>query len=134
VKPLIWGEEGDPAVIGKALQEDIPRELTWLEGQLPEEKYLFGPEIGLADISVATFFLNGRYAGFRVDADRWPRTAAYVDRALGEPCFTRFLPFEQAQLSTNAQGRRKALLAVGAPLTAETYATREPRKGVMRLG
>lgn len=134
VKPLIWGEEGDPAVIRKALQEDIPRELTWLESQLPEESYLFGSDIGLADISLATFFLNGRYAGFEVDAARWPRTAAYVERALREPCFTRFFPFEQAQLSTNAQGRRKALLAVGAPLTAETYATKEPRKGVMRLG
>ncbi|HEV2866216.1 MAG TPA: glutathione S-transferase family protein [Allosphingosinicella sp.] len=133
VHPIVWGEPGDQARIERTLAQDLPRELDYLEGQVPERGFLFGREIGLADIAIATFFRNGAYAGFEVDASRWPRVAAFVGRALAEPCFAQFLPFEQAQLGTNPQGRRQALLAAGAPLTAETVGTREPRLGVMRL-
>lgn len=133
VHPLIWGEPGDAARIENTLTHDLPRELDYLEGQLPAEGFLFGQEIGLADISIATFFRNGAHIGVEPDPERWPRTAAFIERALAQHCFARFLPFEQAQLSTNPQGRRKALLAAGAPLTAETLGTREPRRGIMRL-
>ena len=134
VHPIIWGEPGDEARIARTLAADAPREMDYLEGQLPPEGFLFGAEdMGLADISVATFFRNAAYAGFEPDAGRWPRVAAFVERALAHPCFALFLPFEQAQLSTNPQGRRAALLAAGAPLTAQTLGTREPQPGVMRL-
>jgi glutathione S-transferase len=132
VHPIVWGEPGDRARIDRTLAQDLPRELDYLESQLPGDGFLFG-DIGLADIAVATFFRNGAYAGFEPDADRWPRTAAFVARALAHPCFAEFLPFEQVQLGTNPAGRRQALLAAGAPLTAETLAMREPRKGVMNL-
>lgn len=133
VRPIIWGEAGDEARIDKTLAEDLPREMDYLETQLPEDAFLFGEAIGLADIAVATFFRNGAYAGFEPDRKRWPRVAGFVERALAQPCFASFLPFEQAQLSTDPKGRRQALLAAGAPLTAETLGTREPKKGVMRL-
>jgi glutathione S-transferase len=133
VHPLIWGTPGDQERIKRTLTADIPRECDYLERQLPGNGYLFGGPIGLADISIATFFRNAAYAGFEPDPARWPRLAAYVARALAEDCFARFLPFEQAQLSTNPQGRRAALLAAGAPLSAETLGTREAKPGVMRL-
>jgi glutathione S-transferase len=133
VYPIIWGEPGDQARIAKTLAEDLPREMDYLEGQLPAEGFLFGDEIGLADIAIATFFRNGAYAGFEPDPARWPRAAAFVERALAQDCFAAFLPFEQAQLSTDPKGRRAALLAAGAPLTAETLGTREAKRGVMTL-
>jgi glutathione S-transferase len=133
VHPLIWGSPGDEARIGRTLAEDVPRECDYLERELPAEGYLFGAQIGLADIAIATFFRNAAFAGFDPDPARWPSLAAYIDRALAEPCFARFLPFEQAQLSTDPQGRRAALLAAGAPLTKETLGTRDAKRGVMRL-
>jgi glutathione S-transferase len=133
VNPIIWGRPGDAARIDETLNEGLPRELDYLERELPAQNFLFGAEIGLADIAIATFFRNGAYAGFEVDAGRWPVTAAFVERVLAKPCFAAFLPFEQAQLSTNPQGRRQALIAAGAPLSEATVGTREPRKGVMRL-
>jgi glutathione S-transferase len=132
VRPIVWGEPGDQARIALTLAEDLPRELDYLEGELPAEGWLFG-EIGLADIAIASFFRNGAYAGFGVDAGQYPRTAAFVARTLDHDCFARFLPFEQAQMSTNPAGRRQALLDAGAPLTAETFGTRQARKGVMAL-
>ncbi|HEX8654620.1 MAG TPA: glutathione S-transferase family protein [Allosphingosinicella sp.] len=133
VHPIVWGAPGDGARIEKTLAEDLPREMDYLERELPAEGFLFGAEIGLADIAVASFFRNGAYAGFEPDPGRWPRTAAFVGRALAQDCFAATLPFERAQLSTDPQGRRQALLAAGAPLSAETVGTREPRRGVMRL-
>src|SRR5688572_19370582 len=67
VRPIVCGEPGDQARIALTLAEDLPRELDYLEGQLPREGWLFG-EIGLADIAIASFFRNGAYAGFSVDA------------------------------------------------------------------
>ena len=133
VHPIIWGAPGDEARVEKTLAQDLPRELDWLETQLPEEGFLFGGDIGLADIAIATFFRNGAYVGFEPDPARWPRTAGYVARALAQPCFETFLPFERTQMSVTPQGRRQALLEAGAPLTAETLSTREARPGIMRL-
>jgi glutathione S-transferase len=132
VHPLVWGESGDEARIVKTVEEDLPRELDYLERELPEAGFLFG-DIGLADIAVASFFRNGVYAGFETDASRWPRTAAFVERVLGHPAIAALLPFEDVQRNVEIKRRRDALLEAGAPLTNETLGTREPRKGVMRL-
>jgi glutathione S-transferase len=132
VHPIVWGEPGDQARIAMTLAEDLPRALDYLETQLPASGFLFG-EIGLADIALATFFRNGAYAGFEVESGRWPRTAGFVARVLAHPSIASVLPFERAQMSTNPAGRRQALLDAGAPLSAGTFGTREPRKGVMAL-
>jgi glutathione S-transferase len=132
VHEIVWGEPGDQARIDKTLAEDLPRELDYLERELPAEGFLFA-DIGLADISIASFFRNGAYAGFEVDAERWPRTAAFVARTLGHPCIARLLPFEDIQRSVEIMRRRQALLDAGAPLTSETVGVREPRPGMMRL-
>ncbi|MFL6763918.1 MAG: glutathione S-transferase family protein [Sphingomicrobium sp.] len=132
VRPLVWGEPGDEARIAKALSEDIPAALDYLEGELPADGFLFA-DIGLADVAIASFFLNGAYAGFEVDLARWPRTAGFVDRVLGHACFADLKRFEDVQLSVEIKGRRQALLDAGAPLTADTLGMREPRRGVMQL-
>ena len=133
VQPIVWGEPIDEARVARTLAEDVPRELDYLEMQLPADGWLFGGAIALADIAIASFFRNAAYAGFRPDAERWPRTAGFVDRALGHDCFAATLAFERAQMSTDPKGRRQALLAAGARLTAESLGTREPKRGVMPL-
>jgi len=132
VHPLVWGEPGDEARIEKTLSEDLPSTMDYLEGQLPESGFLFG-DIGIADIAIASFFRNGAYADWHVDAQRWPRVAAFVERTLAHPAFEKLFAYEAIQVGTEIKRRREALLEVGAPLTAETIGTREPRKGLMRL-
>ena len=132
VRPLVWGEPTDEERVARTLSEDLPRALDYLEAELPADDFLFGA-IGLADISIATFFRNGSYAGFTADAARWPRLAAFVERTLAHPCFAATLPFEDVQRSADVKGRRQALIDAGAPLTAETLGVREARRGMMRL-
>lgn len=132
VRPIVWREPPDEERIQKALDEDIPRALDYLEGELPKEGFLFG-DISIADISLASFFRNGSYAGFETDSARWPRTAAFVERTLAHPCFAELLKFEDVQRSAKIRSRRQALLDAGAPLTQGTMGLREPRRGTMRL-
>ena len=129
---MVWGEPGDEARIGKAIDEDAPQALDYLESQLPEDGFLFG-DIGLADISIASFFRNAAYADFEVDPSRWPRTSSFVQRTLAHPCIDELLRFEQVQLATDVKGRRQALIEAGARLAEESVGVREPRKGYMRL-
>ena len=132
VRPIVWQEPGDEARIRKALDEDIPAALDYLESELPADGFVFG-DIGLADIAVASFFRNGAYADFEPDARRWPRTAVFVERTLAHPCIASLLPFEDVQRSAEIKKRRQALLDAGAPLTSETWGEREARRGVMPL-
>ena len=132
VRPLVWGEPGDEQRMARMRDEEIPAALDYLERELPESGFLFG-QIGVADISIASFFRNGNYADFHVDPARWPRTSAFVERTLAHPSIASLLPFEDVQRSVEIKGRRQALLDAGAPLTSETLGLREPRKGMMRL-
>src|SRR5690349_8752093 len=109
VHPIVWGAPGDQRRVEKSLNEDIPAALDYLERELPAEGFLFG-DIGAADISIASFFRNGAYAGFETDAARWPRTAAFVERTLAHACFAHLFRFEDVQRNAEMKGRRQALL------------------------
>ncbi len=132
VRPIVWGEPGDEERIARTLTEQVPHTLDYLERELPSDGYLFG-DIGLADITRASFFRNAAYAGFEPDAARWPVTAGFVERALAHPCIASLLPFEDVQRSAEIRHRRQALLDAGAPLASETLGQREPRRGYMKL-
>jgi len=132
VKPLVWGEPTDEERVRKALDEDIPAALDYLEGEAPAEGFLFG-DIGMADISIASFFRNGAYAGFEIDEARWPRTSAFIRRTLDHPSVATLLPLENVQRNASIKGRRQALLDAGARLTETTLSTQQARRGMMQL-
>lgn len=132
VHPLVWGEPGDQERIARVLAEDAPAALDYLEGELPADGWIFG-DFGLADIAITSFFRNAAYADFQPDADRWPKVAGFVARALAHEAFASTKPFEDIQRGVDIKGRRQALLDAGAPLTNETLGTGTPRKGMMRL-
>jgi glutathione S-transferase len=132
VHPRVWGEPGDMARVERTLAEEIPAVLDYLEGEVPQDGFLFG-DIGLADIAIASFFRNAAYADFAIDAGRWPKVARFVSDTLTHTVFEKLLQLERIQLSASIAGRRQALIDAGARLTAETLAVKEPRRGLMRL-
>ena len=74
IGPAVWGRPRDRAAIERITAEDVPPVLDYLESQLPASGWLFG-SLGIADVSIAVFFRNAAFARYRVDPDRWPRTA-----------------------------------------------------------
>ena len=132
INPFVWGKATDQAVVRKALDEEIPSILAYLEDQLPAEGFLFG-EVSIADVAIAAFFRNAAFARFTVDSDAWPRTAAFVDGALALDAFQRLMPFEACSLRTPLAKHREALAALGATLTAETFGSPVARRGIMQI-
>jgi glutathione S-transferase len=133
IKPAVFGEKRDDDVVARTLAEDVPAVLDYLEGELPADGFLFGGTLGLPDAAVASFFRNAELARFRVDSERWPRTAGFVERALGSPPFQRLRPYEERLIRTPVAEHRRVLAELGAPLTEETLATPRPRRGVMPI-
>jgi glutathione S-transferase len=132
VRRMVWQEEPDQERVDKVLAEDVPVALDYLEGELPAEGFLFGRP-GLADVAIASFFVNARYAGFEVNAGRWSKTARFVAAVLAEPAMAKLLGFESIQLNASIKGRRQALIDAGVRLTEQSWGLREPRRGVMAL-
>jgi glutathione S-transferase len=132
INPFVFGQPTDPEVLRRTLEEDVPHVLDYLEGELPESGFLFG-EPGVADVSIATFFRNAAFARYGVDTSRWPRTAGFAERTLALEEFARLRPFEERCLRTPPVKHRDALAELGAPLTAESYGTDAPRRGLMRI-
>ncbi len=132
INPYVWGVKTDEAALEKTLSEEMPQVLDYLETQLPRDGYCCG-ELSIADISVAAFFRNAAFSRYSVDAGRWPATAAFVERVLSLECFQRLKPFEDRMLRTPIPKHRAALAEMGAPLTAGSCVTAEPRRGIMRI-
>jgi glutathione S-transferase len=131
LEPGIFGTKRDIESIERILRDELPGVLDYLEANLPRDGFLFGTP-GIADISLAVSFRNLGFARQRIDAERWPVTASFVDRVLALPCLTKLQPFEELLMRTPVAKQRAALLEAGAPLTAETIGGETPRPGAMR--
>src|SRR5208337_3903433 len=94
IKRAVWGEQTDKAVVEKTLREDMPQVLDYLETQVPVEGFIFG-SVSIADITIGCFFRNAAFARFQADAERWPRTAAFVQRVLKLNSFEKLKPIEE---------------------------------------
>ncbi len=91
-------QEPDEAAVGKALNEVVPKAFAWLEQQIGEREFLVGSRFSIADIAVASPFVNFSFAGERVDAATYPVLAGYVARMHARPSFKGLIEAGQAML------------------------------------
>lgn len=131
IKKFVWGEETDASVVKNTLDTEIPQVLDYLESEMPSKGGFFFGGIGIADIAVATFFRNAGFAGFTIDAQRWPIAAEFVARTLDHPSFSKLRRFEDLLVKAPIGRQREALAAVGAPLTPSSFGAEFPRRGVL---
>lgn len=132
VKRYLFGETPDEAVVRKAREEELPDALDYLETQLPAEGFLFG-DVGVADVAIAAFFRNATFVRYRIDANRWPRAAAFVERMHALPAFAALAEFEDRTLRTPVAQQREVLIDMGAPVAATTFGNIAPRRGIMKV-
>jgi glutathione S-transferase len=97
--PLFMKKAGDEALVTKAAEEAIPPVFAYLEQQIGENDYLVGNRFSLADISVASPFVNYQHGGGTIDRSKYPRLASYVERLHGRPSFKGFIAEEQGMLA-----------------------------------
>jgi len=84
VRPNVLKQEPDMAVVEKALGEELPPLFDYLEGQV-NGPYLVGGGLTLADLAVASPFVNLKIAKHPLEAARWPKLATYVNDILARP-------------------------------------------------
>jgi glutathione S-transferase len=99
---------------------------------VPREGLLFGA-VSIGDIALACFFRNAAFARFRIDAARWPLTAAFVERVLQLQSFEKLKPLEDRLRRTPLGQHRAVLEEMGVQLTGDSLGAAEPRRGIMRI-
>ena len=130
VLPFVFGKERETDRIARAVAEDLPPVMDYLESLAPAEGFLFG-EPGIADISVAAFACNLRWARSTPDAARWAKACAWFERTHALPAVAKVTRYGDTLMRTPPAEQRKALAGLGIALTETTLATTKPRRGPM---
>ena len=79
MRPFAFKQEPDEELVSKIIEKKLPPMLDYLETVVPAEGFVFG-DFSMADMSIASPFYNAGYAGYEVDAQRWPKLAALIKR------------------------------------------------------
>jgi glutathione S-transferase len=97
LQPLLSQKPVSPDVEASAQKtwdEEVAPLLDYLEKQLGDAEYLVGGRVTIADVSVASPFVNMRHAGFAPARKRWPRLRAFVERMWARPSFKKLIDEE----------------------------------------
>ena len=88
--PILTRKEVTPEAIAaaeKVVTEKLNPLLGYLETSLGGAEFFVGNRLSIADLAVATCFVNLRHAGFPPDARQFPKLAAFVERMHARPSF-----------------------------------------------
>jgi glutathione S-transferase len=132
VSPFIWQRPRDKEKIARAVDVDLPGVMADLERLAPVSGFLFGA-VSIADISVAVFFGNLRWARVNPAVDRWPRTLGWVERTGEVPALAKITRIADRLATTPVPQHRSVAAQLGLPLTHATVAVAAPRRGPMTI-
>ena len=103
VAPRFLGRAGDEDVAATAERDELPPILDYVETAVPDgEGYLVGDRLTLADIAMASPFVNLSHLAVQLDEARYPKTVAYVQRILSRPSFAPLIEKEIALMQRTA--------------------------------
>lgn len=94
VKRMLRGQP-DESVVATTKSEKLPNIFDYLDREIGSKTYLVGDAFSIADIAVATHFVNLAHSGEDVDAGRWPNLARYVTGILARPSFKAMIDEER---------------------------------------
>jgi glutathione S-transferase len=99
VSPRFLGRPGDEAAVQEAITVQFPKIVDYLERTIPASGYLVEDRITLADIAVASPFVNMGHVGCPIDAGSHPKTSRYVQAILARPSYAGMVAQERAMMS-----------------------------------
>ena len=97
VSPRFLGAPGDETLVAQGQAELAPL-IAYLETVIPAGGFLVGERLTLADIAVASPFVNLSHCGIEVSASDHPKLAAYLAGIHGRPSFAPMVAQERAML------------------------------------
>jgi len=96
VGPMFMGQKTDEAAIKTALEQTLPPLLAWLDEQIKGKEFFVGNKLTVADIAIASPFVNFMHAGEKVDAAKYPNLAAFLERMHTRDSFKSVIEEERA--------------------------------------
>jgi len=97
MRPMVLKQEPDEELVAKIINKQLPPILDYLESQVPAQGFIFG-EFMIADMSLMSPFVNASYAGYDVDAARWPAFVDFIARVKAHPAVSHVLAAEAASM------------------------------------
>ena len=95
VGPKVLKVGGDESIAAAAVAHELPPMLDYLEGVVPSSGFLVADRLTVADIAVASPFINLGHVDVVVDSARWPKAAAYLAGIHARPSFAALVVAEQ---------------------------------------
>jgi glutathione S-transferase len=97
MRPMVLKQEPDEELVAKIIERKLPPLLDYLETQVPAQGFIFGA-LMMADMSLMSPFVNAAYAGYEVDAQRWPGFTQFIARVKDHPVVSQVLAAEAATM------------------------------------
>ena len=91
----VLGLPADLAAADRAEREELPTVLAYLEGVLPQSGWLVEDRVTLADIAVASHFMNFSHMNMTIDAARFPKVSAFAEKMAARPSFAKYAEEER---------------------------------------
>ena len=89
----------DIAAAQDTWETKVPRFLQYYEEQIQGRSHFVGDSFTIADIAVASPFVNVAHAGFAPDEAKYPNLVRFLKATLARPCFDASIAHEQKILA-----------------------------------
>lgn len=100
VSPRFLGQPGDEAAADNAEKKELPPILDYIERVLPASGWFVEDRLTLADIAVASPFVNLMHCGIGVDTGKHPKLAGFVEKMHARPSFAGWIAGERKFFGT----------------------------------
>jgi glutathione S-transferase len=98
VMPKLMGQPGDQAAADACEANELPGYFAYLEGVVPASGFLVEDRVTLADLAVASPFVNFAHASVAIDAAAYPKLTRYLASVHARPSFAGMIAAETAML------------------------------------
>jgi glutathione S-transferase len=98
VAPMFLKQDGDKAAIENAKANLVPPVWDYLESIIPPSGFLVGDAFSLADIAVASPFVNASHCSVAPDAASYPKLTAFLANIHGRPSMGNWIAREKKML------------------------------------
>jgi glutathione S-transferase len=123
----VFGKERDTERIARAVTQELPEVMDYLEKRAPSQGFLFA-DLSIADIAVAVFEPNLRWSRVELDRGRWPKTVAWMERVSKVPAIAGVTKLGSKLMRASSLDQHRVLLAgAGVAVTETTLAAVKPQ-------
>lgn len=102
------GKASDELAVATTMNEKLPPHFDYLESQLGNKQFFVGESLTLADLAIASQWVNMQHGDECIDASRWPKLAQHCERLRSRSSMQTVLTGEHAMLAKMASKAAQA--------------------------